>query len=231
MDSVRRYKNELAPELAAQAAAFVTQEAIHTREHIAFNRQVADHGYDVAALEERTRQRLAIARSRPHRIQLAVTIALEHFTAILAHALLTNPHYLDGADASAKALWRWHAIEEIEHKAVAFDTFMAMHAKTPGVLRWLRRCATMLLATIILTDVVGRNMRDLLRQDGIAGWTAWRGAMRYLWVRPGVLRRLGGLYLSYFRPGFHPWAHDDSALITSVDQQLRAAYPSAGERV
>lgn len=230
MDSVRRYKSELPPELAAQAAAFVTQEAIHTREHIAFNRQVADHGYDVAALEERTRQRLAVARGRPERIQLAVTIALEHFTAILAHALLSNPRYLDGADESAKALWCWHAIEEIEHKAVAFDTFMAVHAKRPPVLRWLRRCATMLLATLILADVVGRNMRDLLAQDGVTGWKAWRGSMRYLWLQPGVLRGIGGLYLSYFKPGFHPWKHDDRALIDSVDRQLRAAYPLAEER-
>jgi uncharacterized protein len=224
MDSVRRYKAQLPPALAAQAQAFVTQEALHTREHVAFNRQVAEQGYDVDALEARTRSRLAIARSRPHHVQLAVTIALEHFTAILAHALLTNDRHLDGANNEAKALWRWHAIEEIEHKAVAFDTFRSVHEKTHPLIRWQIRCWTMILATMILCDVIGRNMADLLKQDGVTGWRAWSGAMRYLWFKPGVIPQISGLYLSYFKPGFHPWSHDDRALIQNVDRDLRGAY-------
>ncbi|HVK82180.1 MAG TPA: metal-dependent hydrolase [Verrucomicrobiae bacterium] len=227
MDSVRRYKGQLPPELAAQASAFVTQEALHTREHVAFNQQVASQGYDVAALEERTRKRLAIARARPHRIQLAVTMALEHFTAILAHSLLARPDYLDGASDEAKALWRWHAIEEIEHKAVAFDVFQAVHASTPAPFRWLRRSISMIAATLILASVIGANMRDLLAQDGIRGFSAWRRSMRYLWFKPAPLRQIAGLYFMYFRPGFHPWSHDDRELIAETDAQLRAAYPLA----
>src|SRR5690606_12423032 len=152
---------------------------------------------------------------------------LEHFTAILAHALLTRPHLLDGANDEAKALWRWHAIEEIEHKAVAFDAFLAVHAKSSPFQRWMRRCLTMILASVILCDVVGRNMRDLLAQDGVTGWRAWSGAMRYLWLKPGALRPVVGLYFSYFRPGFHPWSHDDRDLIEETDRDLRAAYALA----
>lgn len=227
MDSVRRYKSELPPALAAQASAFVTQEALHTREHVAFNQQVAAQGYNVTALEERTRQRLAIARARPHRIQLAVTMALEHFTAILAHTLLVRPDYLDGASDEARAMWRWHAIEEIEHKAVAFDVFQAVHAKTPAPFRWLRRCISMIAATTILIGVIGDNMRDLLRQDGIRGFDAWRRSMYYLWLKPGPIPQIGALYFMYFRPGFHPWSHDDRHLIAETDASLRAAYALA----
>ncbi len=227
MDSVRRFKAGLPPKLAAEAAAFVTQEAMHTREHVAFNKLVAEQGYDVEALEARTRRRLAIARAREPRVQLAVTMALEHFTAILAHALLARPAHLEGAGAEAQALWRWHAIEEIEHKAVAFDTYMAVDRKTFAPLRWLRRSLVMLVSTIILIDAVGSNMRDLLAQDGIKGWRAFSGTMRYVFVKPGIARQVAGLYFSYFRPGFHPWAHDDRALIQDAERALRTLHPEA----
>ena len=227
MESVRRFKAELPEKLAAEAGAFITQEAMHTREHVAFNRLVREQGHDVEAVEARTRRRLAIARARAPRVQLAVTMALEHFTAILAHALLARPGHLDGASAEAQALWRWHAIEEIEHKAVAFDTYMAVDRKTPALLRWLRRSIVMLVSTIILIDVVGSNMRDLLAQDGIKGWRAFRETVRYVFVRPGIARQVAGLYLSYFRPGFHPWAHDDRALVEDAEHALRTLHPEA----
>jgi predicted metal-dependent hydrolase len=225
MDAVRRYRTEVSGELADQVAAFVTQEALHTREHVAFNRQVADHGYDVAAMEARTRRRLDFARSRPAYMQLGATIALEHFTAILAHALLADPRHLEGAAPEAAALWRWHAIEEIEHKAVAFDTFRVATARLTGVRRWHIRFWTMVIATGLLFRVVGANMSDLLRQDGLRGRRALGAILRLLWVRPGLLRQILPLYLAYFRPGFHPWDHDDRPLIQSAEQALAAAWP------
>ena len=66
---------------------------------------------------------------------MAVTVALEHVTAILADALLTDPRHLAGASEEATAMWRWHAIEEIEHKAVAFDTFLAAQSGRPAAPR------------------------------------------------------------------------------------------------
>jgi predicted metal-dependent hydrolase len=224
MDSVRRFKGELPPGLAAEAQAFITQEALHTREHIAFNRLVTDQGYDITALEHRTRRRLNLGRRCSARLQVAITMALEHFTAILAHALLANPAHLEGASDEAKALWRWHAMEEIEHKAVAFDTFLAVHKRFPAPLRWLRRCFVMIVGTLFLIESVSANMRHLLAQDGIKGFRALRGAMHYLWVKPGMLREVGALYLSFFRPGFHPWSHDDRALIQDTDRDLRDLY-------
>lgn len=225
MDAVRRYRSEVSGDLADQVGAFITQEAMHTREHVAFNRQVADQGYDVAAMEERTRRRLDFARTRPARLQLGATIALEHFTAILAHALLADPRHLQGAEPRAAALWRWHAIEEIEHKSVAFDTFLVATAPVGAFRRWHIRLWTMVIATGLLFNVVGANMGDLLRQDGVTGWRAWRGAMGFLWVRPGLLSQVLLPYLSYFLPGFHPWAHDDRALLKAAERELDLAYP------
>lgn len=227
MDSVRRYRSQLEGPLADQVTAFITQEAMHTREHIAFNRQVAGQGYDLAALEARTRQRLDFARSRHPRLQLGATIALEHFTAVLAHALLSDPRHLEGAEPEARNLWRWHAIEEIEHKSVAYDVFMAVTKDISAFRRWHIRLWTMIMATLILHAVVGRNMRDLLAHDGVRGWKAWAGTMKLLWLRPGMLRQAFRPYLAYFAPGFHPWQEDDRGLIRAAERELADLYPAA----
>ncbi|MGV8955489.1 MAG: metal-dependent hydrolase [Cypionkella sp.] len=225
MDSVRHYKKDVSGNLVSQVSAFITQEALHTREHVAFNTQVARHGYDVAGMEARTKRRLDFARTKPAVLQLGATIALEHFTAILAHALLADPRHLKGAAPEAQALWRWHAIEEIEHKSVAYDTFLVATRRMSGFGRWQLRVWTMVVATGLLFNVVGQNMSDLLRQDGIKGRKAAFGAMNLLWNKPGLLRQIFGQYMSYYAPGFHPWAHDDRKMIEQAERELAVAYP------
>ena len=225
MDSVRRYRGEASGELADQIAAFTRQEALHTREHVAFNRLAADHGYDVAAMEARTRARLEFARTHPPLLQLGATVALEHFTAILAHALLADPRHLQGAEPQVAALWRWHAIEEIEHKAVAFDAFRLAARDLPAFRRWHIRFWVMIVATVLLFRVVAGNMGDFLRQDGVGGWRAAFGSLNLLWRRPGLLRQILPAYLAWFRPGFHPWDHDDRALIARAEQALAVDWP------
>ncbi len=225
MDSVRRFRGEASGELAEQIVAFTRQEAMHTREHLAFNRLAADHGYDVAAMEARTRARLQFARSRTPLQQLAATVALEHFTAILAHALLADPRHLQGAEPRVAALWRWHAIEEVEHKAVAFDAFRLASRRLPAFRRWHIRFWAMVVATVLLFRVVAGNMGDFLRQDGIGTRRALGASLRLLWIRPGLLRQIFLPYLSWFRPGFHPWDHDDRALLRQAERGLASTYP------
>jgi len=223
MDAVRRYRDEVPPALNAQIGAFLSQEAMHTREHIVFNRQIADHGFDVAAMEARTRAILDFARTHDPLEQLGATIALEHFTAILAHALLADPRHMEGACDEARAMWRWHAIEELEHKAVAFDTFMvAARGFSPGR-RWALRISTMGIATWLLFDTVGRNMSRIFSADGINRPRTWARLFGFLLGRPGILRQVSGEYLTYFRPGFHPWRRDDRALASGAARGLAQA--------
>jgi uncharacterized protein len=223
MDAVRAHRAEVPDRLNRQITAFLSQEAMHTREHLFFNRQVSDHGYDVAALEARTKTRLDFARSQSPLAQLGATIALEHFTAILAHAALADPRHLAHASDEARAMWRWHAIEEIEHKAVAFDTFLAVTRHLSGRRRWVIRAATMLVSTSLLFSTVKGNMADLFAADGIDRPRTWMRAWLFLWVRPGLLRQVLGEYLSYFLPGFHPWRRDDRALAAAAARDLAAA--------
>src|SRR3954447_7222860 len=76
VESVRAFREGTPPRLAEEIRAFTTQEAIHSREHDAFNRRAAESGYDLSALETRVDERLALPRGRPPIVSLAATMAL-----------------------------------------------------------------------------------------------------------------------------------------------------------
>ncbi|NML11399.1 metal-dependent hydrolase [Sphingobium sp. AR-3-1] len=217
IDSVRTFRDGVPARLAGEIAAFTKQEVVHSREHLAFNRQVTDHGYDVSRLDADVTMMLDLAKQRPPIASLAATMALEHFTAILAHELLSDPRHLDGADPESAALWRWHAIEEIEHKGVAHDTWVHATRDWSRFKRWWVKTAMMLVVTKHFLHHRARGMMDLLRQDGVTGYRAWGGLLRYALVRPGIVRRVARPWLGYFLPGFHPWQVDDRALIALAD--------------
>ena len=99
---------------------------MHTREHVVFNKLMRRRGLRPTAMDAETRRRVDERAHAPPVVQLALTVALEHFTAIMAHSLLTEREPLPGAPEEIVRLWQWHAIEEIEHKAVAYDTFLAV---------------------------------------------------------------------------------------------------------
>jgi len=213
VESVRAFRDGAPPRLAEEIKAFTTQEAIHSREHDAFNKRAARSGYDLTKLETRVEERLAITRGRPPIVSLAATMALEHFTAILAHQLLADPRHLEGADKETADLWRWHAVEEIEHKGVAYDTWLNATRYWPRSKRWKLKARLMLLVTRnFLVDRTSGAL-ELMRQDGVTGLDAWRKLLWYLWVRPAMFRKIAGAWLRYFLPGFHPWNEDDRALL------------------
>jgi len=223
VESVRKFRDDAPPRLAEEIRAFTTQEVMHSREHVAFNKRAHEAGYDLKPLEDRVEWRLEMVRERPPIASLAATMALEHFTAIIAHALLADPRHLAGADPETQALWRWHAIEEIEHKGVAYDTWLHATRNWPRLKRWSVKAKVMLLVT--RNFLVDRTLGslELLRQDGITGPKAWARLFWFAFVRPGIFRKVAGAWLSFFLPGFHPWNHDDRALIGKAESDYGAA--------
>ena len=222
VESVRRFRDGAPPKLATEIKAFTTQEAIHSREHDAFNRRASDAGYDLTKLEERVEYRLSISRQRPPIVSLAATMALEHFTAILAHQLLKNPSHLKGADQDAADLWRWHACEEIEHKGVAYDTWLHATRDWETRKRWKVKALVMLYVT--RNFLVDRTMGslELMRQDGVTGLRAWSKLLWYVWIYPGMFRKIAGAWVHYFLPGFHPWKIDDRELLQRYEASAAA---------
>ena len=225
VESVRKFREGAPPKLAEEIKGFTTQEAIHSREHDAFNKRAADAGYDLSKLEQRVSERLAITKDRPPIVNVAATMALEHFTAILAHQLLANPRHLEGAEAETADLWRWHAVEEIEHKGVAYDTWLYATRDWPRFKRWKVKARIMLLVTRnFLVDRTAGSL-ELMRQDGVTGLKAWSLLLTYLWVRPGMFRKIAGAWLSYFLPAFHPWNVDDRHLLGAYAQIASGTEP------
>jgi uncharacterized protein len=221
VESVRAFRKDAPDKLAEEIKGFTTQEAIHSREHDAFNKRASDAGYDLSKLEAQVEKRLSITRGKAPIVSLAATMALEHFTAILAHQLLANPRHLAGGEKETADLWRWHAVEEIEHKGVAYDTWLHATRDWTSWKRWKVKAKVMLFVTRNFVVDRTAGALELMRQDEVTGLRAWTLLLWYLWVSPGMFRKIGGAWLKFFLPGFHPWNEDDRHL-------LRAYEASAG---
>jgi predicted metal-dependent hydrolase len=202
--------------LRAEVRSFCAQEGVHSREHVRYNRMLEAQGYPVVAMERRVERLLAfVTRRSTKRRQLAVTCALEHFTALMAHSLLSKPDLLAGAHPVMAALWRWHAAEENEHKAVAFDVYRAAGGTYP------ERCAVMIGSTLVFWAKVVEQQLRLMRCDRtLFSLREWRALYSFLFVAPGGLRNLLGPYFAYFRPSFHPWDLDNRDLLEAWKAEL-----------
>lgn len=216
--SVRHFRAQVTdPELKAQVTGFIGQEAMHGREHRAFNRRLAELGYPTRLIEAVTEHGLkAGERVLPPRANLAITAALEHFTATLAEMLLSDEEVrgLFG-DGEVRNLFLWHALEESEHKAVAFDLYRTVAGK-----EWMR-AVTMDFVTAAFVGGLALAIAVSLLGDRAAWHPARlaRSAAR-AWRSPLVSRRLWRQLRSYNRRGFHPDDRDTSALVAQWREEL-----------
>jgi uncharacterized protein len=223
IESVKAFRDGADPKLAAEIRVFVQQEVVHGREHIAFNNRVSDAGYDISRLEESVTTSLEMTKGRPEILNLAVTMALEHYTAIMAQQFVKEAAHFAGADDESRNLWRWHAIEEIEHKGVAYDTWRYATKDWTRWKRWKVKSLMMLIVTTKFWPNRYRGMLDLLAQDGITGAGVHARILWFMFGSPGIVRRLIPAWSTFFLPGFHPWNHDDRYLIGTVDSEYEAA--------
>jgi uncharacterized protein len=219
VESVRRYRDRIEdPELRADIETFIGQEAMHGRSHRAFNDMLRARGLgEVSERAEGQLKRLLhlARRTLSRRGQLAVTCALEHYTAILAEQLLTQADHRDAGHETVRPLWIWHALEESEHKAVAFDVYRAIGGTYP-----LRIAIMLLTSAFFFGEVANVHVRFLRAEGQLGNARGWIGAFAYLWVRPGILRQLVPAYLDYFRPGFHPDDRDTTGLLERWRERL-----------
>lgn len=216
--SVRHYRSEITdPELKVQVAGFIGQEAMHGREHRAFNDRLAELGYPTKAVERFTKRGLAFReRVAPPISNLAATAALEHFTAVLAELILTSPEArrLFGDD-NVRNLFLWHALEESEHKAVAFDVYRAVGGS--------ERMRVLTMLGVRYSFVVGMAVQVAISLAGDEA-TREKGRLRASWRRfktsPLVSRDLWRQLKEYDRKGFHPDDIDSSEVIRIWREEL-----------
>ncbi len=215
--SVRHYLDQIKdPLLLEQISGFIGQEGMHARQHIEFNRWLESRGYPIKKQLLRVKfGTSAMRRWLPKRLQLAITIAVEHFTASMASVTLNHgDEILAKWDPKARAVWEWHGIEEAEHKAVAYDVYMAIGGG------YFLRSFSMFLGTLIFISQIVITQYSSLRATGNLKWQViWQGS-KTVWHKNGLFRLMFPLWLTYFKPGFHPWQEDNRAQIDAQSQRL-----------
>ena len=216
--SVRHYRDQITdPDLKRQVAGFIGQEAMHGREHRALNERLARLGYPTRFFERLTRRALALReRVAPPIANLAATAALEHFTATFAQLLLSNDdaRALFGHD-ELRNLFLWHALEESEHKAVAFDVYNAMGG-SERLRVWTMRALTVGFIAGTAVQVVVGLIRDASTYRPGALRASWRRFRRSPIMQTHLWRQLR----DYDRPDFHPDDHDTTELVARWRAEL-----------
>jgi hypothetical protein len=223
--SVRRFSDRVSdPQLKKRMAAFIGQESVHGQEHRRLNEKLIEMGYPFVRLftfgRDSFRQRAIerIEKLSPGYVHLAMTAAVEHYTATLGERVLSSDEIQSiPADPEGWHLLNWHAMEELEHKSVAFDVYRAV-----GGPEWIRigvmavmyaftiPFVTVGVALSILTDPRGWRPIKLLRQT------------HYVFRGP-ILKGLMAELRKYLRPGFHPDDIDTTALLERWQAELFGA--------
>lgn len=209
--SVKHYVDRLEddPELLKRVKGFFGQEGRHGHEHERWNRILEEQGYEIESFLA-GHSKLAYGvfeKNVPPSLRLAVTAALEHFTATMAENGLTS-ELLDNAHPLMADLLRWHAAEEIEHRSVAFDVFMKVdgrhHMRVLGL--WVA------LAALLMSWRAAA--KHLLEQEAKRGTDL---EARAAWARmdPRLIaedRRRNAMFRrairAYLRRDFHPDQRD-----------------------
>jgi predicted metal-dependent hydrolase len=210
IDAARAFKDLVEDDaLLDEVAEFCKQEGHHTFQHLKFDRVNAAMGIDIEGCRARYAYVLARVRDKADPMQmLAVTMALEHFTAGFAEQYLGREEVRRGAQPAVEALWRWHAAEETEHKATCYDLYRALQGS------YRLRVGVLFVAWSLIIGISLRNTYALLRDDGKLGDVRdVFGGLWYLFGHRGLISRMLPSFLAYFHPRFHPWKQDNAALI------------------
>ena len=250
VESVKHYRNQVTdPDLQRQVNAFIGQESVHGREHRELNARLAQLGYRSKHVEELLRQDEAIppfARvlvkvlhkvgvletdpfegdelDPPPMFLLALTAALEHYTATMAEVLLTDTYVQSRfADDGLFRMWAWHAIEESEHKTVAFDVYKAVDGDEETRRRGMKT-AGMALLFVVGSQTLAGVLRDPCTWRSGPGNLL--GSLRRLPKNPLLSARFRRRLADYYRADFHPLDHDSQ----EFEDAWRAWFEEGGDR-
>ena len=204
--AIKRYDNEITdPELRRRISLFAGQEKMHAHEHERVFKILREQGFkfDLYMKWYKFTAYGIIERLEPRAVSLAVTAALEHFTAIMAEAALGSD-LLDDVHPSMRRLFMWHSAEELEHKSVAFDVYQAVNGS------YALRIFGLVSGSMKLLFYWITAMFWLLAQDRELTVRNFFGGFARIQSRFPVLRTvfLRGIR-EYLKPGFHPDKNDN----------------------
>ncbi|MGQ0599805.1 metal-dependent hydrolase [Aquabacterium sp.] len=203
---VRDFRDQVTdPKLLQEIKDFMRQEGQHGIVHTTYNQRLKDQGIDVDMLERIEHHILfdIVRKKVPKKMTLADTAAAEHLTAIMAHSFCEDKTLLANADHRMRAMYAWHAMEEVEHKAVAFDVMQKV-----AKVNYFQRILAMMIVTLGFNIHALLVTRYMLKVDGFSRWQRtklWAKGLWWLYRPGGLFMSLFGHYIQYYKPGFHPW--------------------------
>lgn len=200
--------------LRLDAARFIGQEATHRHVHGLYNAQLEKQGLVNRWQHWATRR---IDYGRRHNISarhlLAITAAYEHCTAVFADGTLRYSSWFDAAEPRMATVWRWHAAEETEHRAVAFDLYQAVGGNYAWRMRWY-----LYVLVLFALDAVRQTVLNLWHDGTLFKARTWWSAAKFFWGHNGMVWRCTSPLLVYCKRDFHP----DHEAHAAPEQQAQA---------
>jgi uncharacterized protein len=201
------------PKLKAEAKIFMQQETQHFIEHEKFIQNLRDQGYEVdqtLRLVEDVITRF-VEKSTSAEFRLSLTAGFEHLTSLLAEIGLSE-NFFEKSDPVMKKLFEWHAIEEIEHRAVAFDVLQATNPN------YANRVAGLLAGYLILSGLVGLVTTHLLWQDRVLfKKKTIKTALDVFFLKNALFPKAITIFSRYLHPSFHPQDEDLNYLVSLTE--------------
>lgn len=212
------------PGLAADIDGFNGQEGQHYRQHKRFNDVVRQGTQGLEAYEERlSADYHRFSSQRSLRFNLAYAEGFEAYTSAMALFSL-EIGLLERFDPSAKDLFQWHLMEELEHRTVAFDVyqhvvgnylyrvFVGLYAQW-HMSRWI----------VSVADHLLRANEQRWREEFNGGKGMWARTRPLLWkMLRTLLPRVLKTYL--------PWYNPRSARLPAKASELAAHYTALAKQ-
>ena len=219
--SVRHYSERITdPVLQKQVAGFVGQEVTHGREHRALNERLQEMGFATRRVDRIVKKSLARAERVLSPLEcLAMTAALEHYTAALAETLLTDERAQAMLGSTeVRSMLLWHALEESEHKAVAFDVYRTVGGSEKVRIRVMRMVTFGFLVRVSIFTLISMA-------GDKAAYNPVRLVRSLLALRhsPFLTREVVQRIREYNKVGFHPDDNDNTALLEFWTAELFGA--------
>ena len=204
IEAVRHYKDRVEdPRLLENMRGFIAQEAIHGREHEIYNELMQKNGLPQKKLDAQFMWLITRARKiLPWRAKLAGTCAAEHFTAMLADSVLTDP--------------TWNE-----------KTHPVYQSMFPGVRGYLQRIFSFTMVILVLNIRFAYHWATLMHATGDLNLKAVGRLFWFIWGKPGLYRRQIGHALAYYKPSFHPWEKDNTEAVQRWKEQSEPALMAA----
>lgn len=207
IESIRLFRDKIDdPDLQKRVADFIRQEAQHGMAHDKMNQVMKDQGMPIDAFTNRLKKVFRFElKYRSPQYNIAMTAAAEHLTALMADTFYSKKATLAEADPFVRALFAWHAIEEMEHRDVAFDVMREV-----GEVPELTRRSALVITTMLMFGFTFYRTNVMLTNDGfdlkqrvkmIAKGLPW------FFGRNGILTVKREQYSDWFKHDFHPNQH------------------------